>query len=310
MAENQMELHPIAKIFPLMEGVEFRELVEDIRTHGLREPIVLFEGEILDGRNRYRACLAAQADPRYELYGGNDPLAFVASVNLHRRHLDASQRAMIAAELMRCERGAGSRGPLPKPGRRDRGGRLLRPEYRFHGEQPQMPMRVSAKEAADLLNVSDATVRHAYAVIKRGSPDVITAVKAGKLAVDAAHELVLLPKDQQQKIVKASAPTSIGSIARKNKEKRLAERRSRRAAAGVSSVAVFDHVKIGDGRSIGNVRMGELDRIEAELLSLLHVLRGIRNHCQAESSTRVRDAISEAAISEIFANAIAKAKSA
>jgi transposase len=105
-----LEFHPIANIFPLMEGEEFDQLVEDIRAKGLRERIVLHEGKILDGRNRYRACLATLWDKRmgmdaFVAFDGDDPLAYVISANLHRRHLTTQQRAAIAAELATMKSG-------------------------------------------------------------------------------------------------------------------------------------------------------------------------------------------------------------
>jgi ParB-like chromosome segregation protein Spo0J len=90
-----IEFHPLANIFPLLESYEFAGLVDDIRTHGLREPVVLFEGRILDGRNRYRACLAADIECRFETYKGDDPISYVVSLNLRRRHLDESQRGEV-----------------------------------------------------------------------------------------------------------------------------------------------------------------------------------------------------------------------
>jgi ParB-like chromosome segregation protein Spo0J len=58
-----LKFHPLADLFPLMEGAEFDELVADIKANGLQQNIALYQGRILDGRNRYRACLAARVAP-------------------------------------------------------------------------------------------------------------------------------------------------------------------------------------------------------------------------------------------------------
>lgn len=103
-----MKIHPAAQIFPALEGEPFRELVENIRNNGLLEPIVLLDGLVLDGRTRLRACKAAGLEPRFEEYEGDlDPIEYVCSKNLHRRHLSSSQRAAAAAlaeKLLQSER--------------------------------------------------------------------------------------------------------------------------------------------------------------------------------------------------------------
>jgi hypothetical protein len=96
---TSLEFHPLADLFPEIDGDQFAALVEDIREHGLHEPIVLHQGKILDGRHRYRAGIAAGKELRFETYDGDDPLGYVISLNLKRRHLDESQRAMVAAKL-------------------------------------------------------------------------------------------------------------------------------------------------------------------------------------------------------------------
>ena len=94
-----MDFHPLANIFPLMEGEEYVAFVTDIRTNGLNEEIYTYEGKILDGRNRYRACMDAGVPPRFRGWEGGSPITFVASANLRRRDLTPSQRAAIAVIL-------------------------------------------------------------------------------------------------------------------------------------------------------------------------------------------------------------------
>lgn len=91
------ELHPLCTLFPRVTGAEFDALVQDIRANGLRQPIVLHNDMILDGGNRYRACLQAGVQPHFEHYEGESIVAFVLSANLHRRHLSAGQQAAIVA---------------------------------------------------------------------------------------------------------------------------------------------------------------------------------------------------------------------
>jgi ParB-like chromosome segregation protein Spo0J len=102
---SEYAFHPHANFFPLMEGGEFAALVEDIRAHGLHEPIVLFENMILDGRNRDRACHEAGVEPQYRgvTFGDHaEAIAFVISRNIHRRNLTAEQNREIVAKLLKA----------------------------------------------------------------------------------------------------------------------------------------------------------------------------------------------------------------
>src|SRR5580698_9900828 len=83
---QEFKIHPSAELFPLLEGEEFDELVRDIETHGLNEPIWLHpDGRVLDGRNRLRACIKAGVKPEFRTWTGAGtatPEEFVLSENL------------------------------------------------------------------------------------------------------------------------------------------------------------------------------------------------------------------------------------
>lgn len=94
-----LEYHPVSNIFPLMAGAEFEALVSDIAEHGQREAIWLYDGMVLDGRNRLRACNELGLVPGFREYTGDDPQSFVVSLNLHRRHLTREQRDDVIRQL-------------------------------------------------------------------------------------------------------------------------------------------------------------------------------------------------------------------
>jgi len=94
------ESHKLADIFPMIEGEELEDLKRDIKKNGQIEPVILYEGKILDGRNRYKACKELGLDVKTKEYKGKNPLEFVISLNLKRRHLSKSQKAVISLDLL------------------------------------------------------------------------------------------------------------------------------------------------------------------------------------------------------------------
>ncbi|PPV04723.1 hypothetical protein XBLMG947_4086 [Xanthomonas bromi] len=97
MPEHIHELHPLCTLFPRLASAQFDTLREDIAANGLRHPIVLLDGMVLDGGNRYRACVEAGVEPTFTEFTGGNIVSFVLSSNLHRRHLSAGQQAAIVA---------------------------------------------------------------------------------------------------------------------------------------------------------------------------------------------------------------------
>ena len=99
------ELHELCKMFPEADEQTLNEMAEDIKENGQNEPIILYEGKILDGRNRLLACEIAGVEPSFIQFSGEEPLQFVLSKNLYRRHLSDSQRAMMAHKVWEMTKG-------------------------------------------------------------------------------------------------------------------------------------------------------------------------------------------------------------
>lgn len=206
-----MKYHPLADVFPLIEGAEFDALVADVAKQGLLEAIVTLDGDILDGRNRYRACVAAGVEPHFEVFEGADPVAFVVSKNVARRHLDESQRALAAAKIATLQKG--------------------RPVENASIEA------ISQNDAAALLNVSRSGVQRAREVLNEGTPELVKAVEAGRVSVSAAADVATLPKVEQTEIV-AKGEREILEAAKQIRLQKAEVRRAEIQAIAATSVHI------------------------------------------------------------------------
>ena len=208
-------IHPFADAFPLIEGPEFDELVSDIKRNGLREPVLLNHDKtvLIDGRNRWRACESAGADPVFETlpqrYTEAMILDLIVSKNMARRHLNPSQRAMIAlayrsafadaAKVREAER----KSMAPVNGFTELGttppDREESPQV-GSGAAPNRLERESIAMAAKVVGASRTSVARAQAV-QRDAPDLAEKVRAGSLALDAAdrqrkQRIAMMPKPE------------------------------------------------------------------------------------------------------------------
>jgi hypothetical protein len=193
------EFHPLANIFPLIEGQSYQDLMADVMRHGVREPVWLYEGKILDGRNRYRAASAMGVRFETRQYEGPDAVGFVISLNLHRRHLTESQRAAVAAKLANLSVGDNKGAHRPA----QEGSANL-----------QTLTGVSQADAAKLLNVSTRSVAAAAKVIHEGADELIHAVERGEVAVSAAAKVAGLPKGEQQVVIQEGRVKEVAKAAR------------------------------------------------------------------------------------------------
>ena len=101
--EAELKPHPLSLLFPPMSKEEFATLKARIKEQGLLEPLMLFEGKILDGRHRYKACQQLGISPEHSDFKGSqeEALAFALAKNAARRSLSVSQKALVAARLVK-----------------------------------------------------------------------------------------------------------------------------------------------------------------------------------------------------------------
>ncbi len=167
--EEDFEYSELSTVFPSFQGdEEFTHLVNSIKSDGLLEPIVIWQGKIVDGRHRHLACKEARVQPEYTYLPDDWSLDKVknrvVALNVLRRHLTTGQRALVAAALATMGHGGD----------------------RKSDQTVNLPLDNSNEGAAKQLNVSEKTVRTAKNV-KRDVPDLAEKVNKGQMSLHAAE---------------------------------------------------------------------------------------------------------------------------
>ncbi|MBQ0600846.1 hypothetical protein J7S78_13695 [Klebsiella oxytoca] len=174
----EYDFHDTANAFPYISGDAYETLKEDIRINGILEPVYLFEGKIIDGRNRYRVAKELGLDDiPTEEYKGDNPVGFVQSMNLHRRQLTPSQKAAAAAFLAEFKQGQ----------------HIDEEEYE------------TQEAIAKKLGISRRMVVEATSLKKNADAELIERVKAGDISLHNATAIARLNTEDQKSIVNEGA---------------------------------------------------------------------------------------------------------
>lgn len=186
------EIHPAAELFPTMSDEELQGLIADIKQNGQHEPATLWQGKLIDGRNRAKACEVLGVDLQCcELDSDTDPIKWVLSYNLHRRHLTPSQKAMVAVKLKE----------LLEPEAKER---KSKGRPKDHVEKlPQDNNGRSRDKAAAAVGISGKLVDAAEKVTKKGTPELQAAVVKGDVSVSRAAKIADAPPAEQASMIDA-----------------------------------------------------------------------------------------------------------
>jgi hypothetical protein len=165
---RDLKQHPLSAAFPAMSVEELTGLQLDIEEHGLTKPVVLFDGMVIDGWHRWTCCQRLRIVAKVvDLPAGVDPRRYVKSQNLHRRHLNASQRALA---VVACNEW------MPNGAN----------QHSKAGGEPGSPPASANVSMAKEADVSTRTIKQAKLVSTRASREVRDAVKAGEMSLKAA----------------------------------------------------------------------------------------------------------------------------
>lgn len=179
-----IDFHSVADLFPVMDMKTFKALCDDIEAHGQLTPIWLHDGKIIDGRNRYRACLKVGIEPRFQEWDQKGTLVdFVLSLNLKRRHLTSTQKAMVAYHMLPMLEADAKERQIRKPA--DSVPEILPEQKTDARDQAAALVGVSGKYVSDIKRIA------------QDAPEKMKALEAGVLTLQGAKRQIAREKNPQ-----------------------------------------------------------------------------------------------------------------
>lgn len=220
----EYDFHDTANAFPFISGDAYDTLKEDIRINGILEPIYLFEGKIIDGRNRYRIAKELGLDIPTQEYEGDNPVGFVQSMNLHRRQLTPSQKAASAAFLAEFKQGQ-------------------------HTDEEEYETQ---EEIAKKLGISRRMVVEATSLKKNADVELIERVKSGDISLHNATAIARLNPEDQKTIV-GEGTERVKEVAKKIKAMTKGKGRKKKndpeRIIGLDAVEIYTLPEAGNGKA-------------------------------------------------------------
>ena len=161
---EELLFHPLSDLFLLSPNEEVIRLAQDIKANGLKEPIVMYEGGILDGRNRYRVCTILNITPYFTNYNGSTPVKYLIETNLKTKRLSDSQRSVIADKI------------------------AIDIEHKFRNIQRSLFKTeiFSVRNACDLLNVSTTSLARVRK-LRRNRPELLKEIEDGTNTINKVY---------------------------------------------------------------------------------------------------------------------------
>ena len=255
-----MKYHEYANIYNMLTDEKMQNLAVTLKRDGQLIPITIYEGKILDGRNRYEACKIAGIECHSVEYTGDDPLQRVSNLNDHRRHDSTNQLALTGAKMANLRRGG-------------QGGKLKVP-------MGTLKSAITQERAAELTGASLRNIKRAKPIVENGIPELEEMTRNDQVSIRAASTVAKLPEEEQREAVSKGAD-GIKEAAKKQRDTPVPRRifPSPKPQHGKVSEWVPD-----DAERIWAIAQAHLDRILPNDTSLTKVMNNLIAYAEARIS--------------------------